>query len=140
MSDNRDDRSLGERYLAVAGRMRHASMGQLAEHGLTPAQARALAVIHRAPDGIRPGDLAARLHIAPRSATELVDALEKGALVARTDDPTDRRATLVGVTDSGRVLLAEVRNRRAEQTDQLFGALSATDRAHLDRILRRLDP
>ena len=41
--------------------------------------------------GIRSSELAALLHLAPRSATEVIDALESKGLVARSPDPTDRR-------------------------------------------------
>src|SRR3954464_10788035 len=42
------------------------------------------------------------LGFAPRSVTETVDALERDGLVTRKDDPRDRRARIVELTDSGR--------------------------------------
>jgi DNA-binding MarR family transcriptional regulator len=42
---------------------------------------------------MRLSELSEHLHIAPRSATEVVDALESRGLVRRRPDPDDRRAT-----------------------------------------------
>ena len=57
---------------------------------------------------MRPSALAEHLHIAARSATEVVDALEARGLVAREPDPDDRRATLVRPTPAADAELAEV--------------------------------
>jgi len=87
---------------------------------------------------IRLSDLSGRLHIAPRSATEVVDALESRGLVERRPDPGDRRATLVEVTEQGASVLDAIRAVRGTEAERVFGRLSQTDRAHLARILRKL--
>ncbi|MBY6368464.1 MarR family winged helix-turn-helix transcriptional regulator [Rhodococcoides corynebacterioides] len=46
----------------------------------------------------------ARLQVHPTSVTNAVDRLEKAGLVTRVPHPTDRRTTLVEITDSGRRL------------------------------------
>src|SRR5437867_653325 len=51
---------------------------------------------------LRMGDLAARLGLTARTITTLVDALEREGLLARRPDATDRRATLIELTDTGR--------------------------------------
>src|SRR5512146_2241206 len=88
--------------------------------------------------GMRSSELAAHLHIAPRSATEVIDALEAKGLVQRSPDPTDRRATLVSLTSRGAELMDEVRRARGLESEKLFEQLSQTDRVHLARILGRL--
>jgi DNA-binding MarR family transcriptional regulator len=112
-------------------------MQSLAGWDVTPSQMRALRVLAHH-DGIRGSALAQRLHIAPRSATEVVDALEEKGLVRRSPDPTDRRATLVSLTEEGERLGDDVRRARGLESERLFERLSATDRAHLARILRKL--
>ena len=87
---------------------------------------------------MRPSALAERLHIAARSATEVVDALEAAGLVERTPDPDDRRATLVRPTDAARGELAEVDRVRRQQSERFLAVLSERDRKSLDRILRIL--
>ena len=84
---------------------------------------------------MRLSELSDRLRIAPRSATEVVDALEARGLVQRRPDPGDRRATLVEVTDDGGGVLDAIRGTEAER---VFGRLSPADRSHLARILRKL--
>jgi DNA-binding MarR family transcriptional regulator len=79
--------------------------------------------------------LSEHLHIAPRSATEVVDALESRGLVRRSPDPDDRRATLVEATEPGLGVLEAIRGTEA---GRVFGRLSQEDRAHLARILRQL--
>jgi DNA-binding MarR family transcriptional regulator len=44
----------------------------------------------------------ARLQVHPTSVTNAVDRLERAQLVRRVPHPTDRRTTLVEITDSGR--------------------------------------
>ena len=87
---------------------------------------------------MRPSVLAERLHIAARSATEVVDALEARGLVERGPDPDDRRATLVRPTEAARAELAEVDRVRREQSERFLAVLSEPDRRTLDRILRIL--
>jgi DNA-binding MarR family transcriptional regulator len=129
---------LGEQFGVVARRLRSASMASLSAWDVTPSQMRAIRILTGRDDGLRSSELAHHLHIAPRSATEVVDALEAKGLVTRSPDPGDRRATRVSLTPRGTELSQEVRRARGVETERLFERLSATDRDHLARILRRL--
>ena len=129
--------SLGEAFGAVARRLRAASMAAFAAYDVTPSQVRAIRVLD-AHGGVRSKELAEHLRIAPRSATEVVDALEAKGLVSRSPDPIDRRATLVALTDRGRALSHEVRRARGVESERMFERLTRTDRADLARILRKL--
>ena len=128
---------LGEQFGMVARRLRAASMAALAAWDVNPSQMRALRVL-TTQGTMRSSELAQHLRIAPRSATEVVDALEEKALVERLPDPADRRATLVALTAQGQRLSEDVRRARGVESERLFERLSATDRTHLARILRRL--
>src|SRR5699024_1978714 len=97
------DADLSELLLHAAHQMRHGWARSLAEWDLSPHQAMALRTAD-AEDGGRVSDLATRLRIAARSATEVVDGLEQRGLVRRCPSPTDRRAVLVQVTEEGRAL------------------------------------
>ena len=131
---------LGEAFGVVARRLRAAAMTAFAAYDVTPSQVRAIRVLreHGEGGGVRSSELAQHLRIAPRSATEVVDALEAKGLVARSPDPRDRRATLVALTDHGRELSEEVRRARGVEADKLFERLTRADRADLARILRKL--
>ena len=62
--------------MAVARLVRREYAAALAEWDIAPAQSRALRVIDSVEGGMRPSVLADHLRIAPRSATEVADALE----------------------------------------------------------------
>jgi DNA-binding MarR family transcriptional regulator len=128
---------LSEIFWAVARQLRGASQETLAPWDITPAHLRALRTVghHGA---MRLSDLSGRLHIAPRSATEVVDALESRGLVRRRPDPGDRRATLVEMTEHGADIMTAIRAARGNEAERLFGRLSPADRADLARILAQL--
>lgn len=89
-------------------------------------------------EGMRLKDLAERLRIAPRSATEVVDQLQAKGLVGRQPDPADRRATRIVLTEEGARARARIREERRRQAGDFFSVLSAPDRAELARLLAEL--
>ncbi|GAA0805533.1 MarR family winged helix-turn-helix transcriptional regulator [Spirilliplanes yamanashiensis] len=131
------DAGLAEAFGAVARRLRHVTREALTPLGVTPWQARALWVLADAGE-LRPGALAERLRIAPRSATEVVDDLQSRGLAERRPDPADRRATLVALTAEGARLAERIGAARGAEADRFFGALDPDERAELARMLRRL--
>ncbi len=135
--DPAGDETLSEAFWSVARQLREASRETLAPWDITPAHLRALRSLgyHGA---MRLSELSEHLHIAPRSATEVVDALQSRGLVERHPDPGDRRATLVEVTERGAGVLDAIRAARGTEAERVFGRLSQSDRAHLARILRKL--
>ena len=135
--DSTGDESLSEAFWNVARRLREMSQETLAPWEITPAHLRALRTLKRR-GTIRLSELSEHLHIAPRSTTEVVDALESRCLVRRRADPGDRRATLVEVTEPGVAILDAIRAVRGTEAERVFGRLSPADRADLARILRKL--
>ncbi|MFY9927672.1 MAG: MarR family transcriptional regulator [Streptosporangiaceae bacterium] len=133
----RGDEPLSEAFWSVARRLRETSQETLAPWDITPAQLRALRTLSRH-GTMRLSELSVHLHIAPRSATEVVDALESRDLVRRRPDLADRRATLVELTEHGVSILAAIRAARGTQTERVFASLSTADRDDLARILRKL--
>jgi DNA-binding MarR family transcriptional regulator len=132
-----DAAALSDLLLRVSRSQRRRWREALAPWDLAPSQGRALRVISER-EGTRISDLAEALRIAPRSATEVADGLERRGLVERAPDPRDRRAVLLRPTPAGRHLREEVEEARAADARSLFGRLSADDRATLARILRTL--
>ncbi len=131
------EETLAEAFRGVARQLRHQTQRALAPWDVTPAQARALGVLTRH-GPMRLGALSEYLRIAPRSATEVVDALEEVRLVERRPDPDDRRATLVTPTDRGEEVARGIRAARAAEAEGFFARLDEADRAALARILRTL--
>lgn len=115
---------------------------QAVRHGggpLPPHQGRALYVVCE--EGVvRPARLAERLHITPRSITDVIDALVEAGLVRRGPDPDDRRAQLIEPTEQGRATEARAREVRAAVAGEFFGAMPTADRAELARLLGELLP
>jgi DNA-binding MarR family transcriptional regulator len=139
VTDSAPSDSLGEAFAAVARRLRSASVAALAQYDVTPSQVRAIRVLAgHGVGGVRSKVLAEQLRIAPRSATEVVDALEAKGLVSRSPDPGDRRATLVALTEHGIELSEQVRQARGVESDRTFERLTPSDRADLSRILHKL--
>ncbi|MDO5696892.1 MAG: MarR family transcriptional regulator [Dermatophilus congolensis] len=129
--------SLGDLFLAVSRLLRRDYLDALEPHGITPHQGRALrVVVDRGP--LRLGMLAEALRVAPRSVTDVVDALETAGLVRRFPDPDDRRAIAVEATDAGRATAEAAGRLRREHADGFFGSLTDADRRELARLLRSL--
>jgi DNA-binding MarR family transcriptional regulator len=59
------------------------------------------------PSGARLTVLAERAGVSPQSMGEVVDDLERKGYLERTEDPTDRRARLIGFTPKGLGALTE---------------------------------
>jgi DNA-binding MarR family transcriptional regulator len=139
-ADQDSGESLSEIFWSVARQLRGASQEILAPWDITPAHLRALRTLgHHG--SMRLSDLSGRLHIAPRSATEVVDALESRGLARRRPDPGDRRATLVEMTEHGAEVMTAIRAARGNDAERAFGRLSPADRTELARILGQLrDP
>ena len=131
------DETLSEALIAVARQLRGTSQATLAPWDITPGQLRALRVLghHGA---LRMSELSEHLHIAARSTTEVVDALESRGLVERRPDQLDRRATLAELTERGTSVLSAIRAARGTEAERVFNRLSEADKAHLARILRTL--
>lgn len=128
---------LAELFFRLSKRIRHRSAEHLAPLGLTPAQARALRVLHHEKP-MRIVALAGRLDIVPRSATTVVDALEQAGLVTRETDPADRRSVLVSLSAAGRERMRGLHASRRRAAEDAFGSLPESDRAALARILHAL--
>ncbi|MDF8264621.1 MarR family winged helix-turn-helix transcriptional regulator [Luteipulveratus flavus] len=140
MTTKAPERDLGSMLVELTRLIRRRSHAALEPYGLSPAQGRAFRVIshHRdADEELRLSGLAERLRIAPRSTTEVVDRLETLGLVRRSPSPSDRRATVLTLTDKGEQLRRTLDRRRVESTEDLFAALSDTERDTLGRLLRK---
>ena len=132
-----DDQGLSDLFWGVARRLRHLGRETLEPLNVTPSQSRALNVLERH-GALRAGELAEHLRIAPRSATEVIDALQELGLAERSPDPADRRATLVSLTAEGERVGTAVRAARYAEAEAFFGRLSEADRESLAAILREL--
>lgn len=95
----------------------------LRRRGLTRARARVIWCLHHHGSTTH-GALAEALDVTPRNVTGLVDALEEDGFVFRRPHPTDRRASLVALTDFGRHTALGMHEDELRLAVQLMGHLS----------------
>ncbi|MDH6237434.1 DNA-binding MarR family transcriptional regulator [Cryobacterium sp. CG_9.6] len=106
--------------------------------GLSFARFEMLALLSFTRGGSLPmASASARLQVHPTSVTNTVDRLERDGLVRREPHPTDGRATLVVITEAGRILVGETSVRLNADVFSKPG-LSSGDVTGLVRILARL--
>lgn len=80
-------------------------------------------------------EVSERFEITAAAASQLVDKLVQNGFVQREEDPKDRRAKLLNLTDKGRELLRRGGQERYHWVDDLAGKLSAAERAKVSEAL-----
>jgi MarR family multiple antibiotic resistance transcriptional regulator len=109
-----------------------------AEHGLTAGQFEFLQLIG-ARDGCRVHDLAAELAITTGAVSKGVDRLETVGWVRRVPHPTNRRSSVLTLTDAGRALLdAAIPTFEAVLAARLAAPLPTRSMETLGPALQRL--
>ena len=89
--------------------------------------------------GIRQKDLAEKIGIRPAAMSEAIDKLEDNGYIERKVDESDRRATLIFLTEKGEARANEIRDQREHRFDRLFGELSAEEKEQLLILLRKMN-
>lgn len=111
-----------------------------APFGLTDVQFNLMMLVkHQSGDqaGLSQARLSAMMLVNRANITSLVDRMEKGGLVERTDSPTDRRYNIVKLTAKGRKLLDEVEPLYGKEIRKVMAALKDTDQKKLIAMLER---
>lgn len=89
-------------------------------------------------DELRVSELAQFLGVETSTMSRHVKSLERGGLVARAEDPLDRRAARVGLTPAGDGVLRLLREARHRYFTELLVGWSEDDREVLAPLLDRL--
>lgn len=84
------------------------------------------------------GELAELTCLDKSTMVHTVDALEKDGLATRKPSPSDRRARVVEVTDSGRKLVSSTENVLDNLYEEVLGRLPEADREPFLRSLATL--
>ncbi len=121
---------VGQAYFELHHRLHRLVDRRMSSDGLSLARCKVL--LRLSEQGpINQATLAGLLGFAPRSVTDVVDALEREGLVTRTEDRADRRARILDLTPAGRDALAVAQVSRSQVMDDIFGSLTSRQRADL---------
>jgi DNA-binding MarR family transcriptional regulator len=136
-----DDVHVYDRLLEIALLIQEDMGRELEPAGLTAARTHLLWVVHHSGPSTQQA-LASALQVSARNITGLVDALEATGFARRTPHPTDRRATLVTLTEQGTRAVTEMQEQRrriAAHVVSDFGPERlARFRGDLDAVTARL--
>jgi DNA-binding MarR family transcriptional regulator len=112
----------------------------LTRYGLNEPQFAVLAALRRAgpPHTLSPTDLYNGLLVSSGAMTNRLERLAAAGLVERVPDPGDGRSLLVALTDKGQQVINEAVAAHTANEHRLLSSLTATERAQLADVLRRL--
>lgn len=100
-------RELFDELSAFNRKLRAAFDALVREHGMTLARARVFHKLSRR-DGINQRELADELELETPTLVRILDAMEAQNFIERRPVPSDRRAKQIFMTESGKVVAAEV--------------------------------
>ncbi|MFJ2110495.1 MULTISPECIES: MarR family winged helix-turn-helix transcriptional regulator [unclassified Streptomyces] len=105
-------------------------------HGITALQYTALTVLRRRA-GLSSAQLARNSFVTAQSMADLVAVLEQRGLITRRRDPGNRRALLLGLTDTGEALLAALDEPIGDLEERMLSRLTARQRGDFAGYLNR---
>lgn len=128
-------------FMKLLWRLDHAlqtaSRRMAASLGVTGPQRLVLRVVGKFP-GITPGETAAILRLHPSTVTLIVDGLERAGLVARSEDPADRRRTRLQATPAGRAVVRRAAGTVEEAMRRTLARVVLAEREAAARLLSEL--
>ena len=113
-------------YELLMQRIASSHAPDLMEVAVTMSQAKVLYLI-AASQGMRMSEVAVRLGVSISTTSGLVDRLVDHGLLARHDDPADRRQVVVTITPTGRADLERFRELNAAQMRRLLACLEDSE-------------
>jgi DNA-binding MarR family transcriptional regulator len=105
------------------------------DFGVTLPQFDLMAQLHREPEGLRLGELSARMMVTNGNITGLVSRLEGEGLVRRRQVPEDRRAAVVVLTAAGERAFARM---ASAHSDWIADLLANVGRRRITAVTRDL--
>ena len=107
------------------------------KHEFPPAVGRMLLTL-QANDGASPAELCEVMDVRPSSMSELLGRMEENGLVRREMSETDKRATKVFLSDTGKDSVARIEAKFREENEQLAACFSEEERAQFCALCDRL--
>lgn len=123
-------------------RLRHGRFSAASTpEGVTPAEGRAVHVMGKMAgrgDEVRPGAVAAAMHITPSALSQILKSLEEKGLIERHRTSGDFRAIALVLTPAGEAVAAEAERLRSMHLNDLLAYLGQEDVEHLVRTLGKV--
>jgi DNA-binding MarR family transcriptional regulator len=126
-----------DQLFALTVVMAEAMEHDLAQRGLTRARATVIWHLH-AHGPMKQRDLAAKMRVSPRNVTALLEALAPSALVSRAPHPTDRRATLVSLTERGHRVARRLDADQQQLANFLFAEMPDAELSGFTKTMGRV--
>ena len=101
------------------------------------AQGRILYVLWQE-DGVTISVLSSKTSLANTTLTSMLDRMEAGGLIHRTPSPTDRRASLIRLTDKARSLQDDYDRISQQMNEQYYKGFSDDEIRTLESLLQRV--
>jgi DNA-binding MarR family transcriptional regulator len=80
-------------------------------------------------------EISERFEVSPAAASQLVDKLVQSGFIVREEDPNDRRAKLLNLTEKGEELIRQGIEERYRWVDQLAENLTDEERVQISEAL-----
>ena len=120
----------------AAHRVRTAADAALREHGLSLPGLKLLKALGDGDRSMR--EISEALHVSPRTITDMIDGHQARGLVARCPHPSDRRVTMVHLTEAGAGELARASTVSERVAEAAIGALDQDEQYVLRSLLERI--
>ena len=111
----------------------------LVNYGISEACAVPLLMIGRLGEGVRQVQVAQAAGMESPSLVRLLDQLCQAGYVCRTEDPHDRRAKCLSLTDSGRVLVQAVEVELVRLRREVLQGIDIADLEAALRVIRAFE-
>ena len=135
-----DAKEVTGRIVRLASRFQQAYSDTFGPLGLNDGDYGVLAPLRRAgaPHELTPTELAKHRMMTSGGMTAALDRLERKGLVTRVPNPSDRRGSLVRLTDVGRDVIDEAMTQHVLTEQRLVASLDEHEQAQLRGLLRKL--
>lgn len=111
------------------------------EHATTDVQFNLLLLLYRNSDatgGLTQVQLSDMMLVNRANITSLIDRMENAGLVARTDDPADRRSNIIRLTSKGRKLIEKIEKDYIDEIRRIMSVLKDNEMKNLITMLEKV--
>ncbi len=122
----------------VSRKLNRITKESISRYGLTTAQFFLLIALYEE-DGILISKLAEKVALDKATLTGIIDRLERDGLVERRDDPSDRRAIRIYLTDKAKRMKDELLDIYHRNNSRFLSVLTDEERKVFERIVQKLE-